>query len=539
MIVRSFGLSRRNFPLSSMIYATYRVKADAPNAAKLARFIAYEQTVELPEALITDRYVLDHVVGQVLSVEPDPIDPGAHQRVRIAYHSHLASKQLSQLLNLVFGNVSLLPKVRLIDRELPADILAHFPGPRFGIEGIRKLLGVYGRPLMATAVKPRGLSNERLAQMAHDFALGGGDIVKDDQNLVSDNFEAFKARVDLCAAAVERANAITGRNCLYFPHVSAPAHQLKRFLTYVKARGLRGVLLCPLVLGLDVARAAAARFGLIYMAHPALTGAFTEGEEHGISHHVLLGTLFRLSGADIAIFPGAGGRFDLTREHCNAIGAALTSPLGELPAAFPCPAGGMSYDSLPNLRRDYGQDAVFLIGGALQGFGANLVESTRAFQERIAEGFAPAPEPPQPDFAPAHPDLSEAVAHIVSHLKFDQFRWEGREEKQYKDSDELKFKGIKRTELIGKFGEQTAFDLRYFEIEPEGFSSREKHLHTHAIIVARGEGQIEINGQITALSALDVVYVKPLEVHQLHAGKTEPFGFFCIVDRDRDRPMPP
>lgn len=525
--------------MSSLIYATYRVKADAVNAAKLARFIAYEQTVELPEALVTDPHVLAQVVGQVIDIAPDPIDPSAHQRVRIAYNADLASRQLSQLLNLVFGNVSLLPKVRLVDLELPAETLADFPGPRFGIEGIRKLLGVYGRPLLATAVKPRGLSNERLAQMAHDFALGGGDIVKDDQNLVSVDFESFKARVDLCAAAVERANKITGRNCLYFPHVSAPAHQLKRFLTFVKARGLRGVLLCPMVLGLDTARAAAARFGLIYMAHPALTGAFTEGEEHGISHHVLLGTLFRLSGADISIFPGVGGRFELTQEHCRAISGALTHPLGEHRAAFPCPAGGMNYHSLPDLRRDYGQDAVFLIGGALLGHSQNLVDSTRSFQARIAEGFAPAPAAPQPDFVPANAELAQAVDHIVQHLRFDDYRWEGRAERIYKDSDELAFKGIKRTELIGKFGEQTAFDLRYFEIEPDGYSSREKHLHTHVIIVARGHGDIEINGTSLALKPLDVVYVRPLEVHQLHNKSTAAFGFFCIVDHDRDRPMPP
>jgi len=519
-----------------MIQATYRVKADPINAAKLARFIAYEQTVELPEALVTDPHVLERVVGRVIDIEPDPIDPDAHQRVRIAYHSDLASRQLSQLLNLVFGNVSLLPKVRLVDLELPLDLLAQFPGPRFGIQGIRELLGVFGRPLLATAVKPRGLSNERLAQMAYDFAMGGGDIVKDDQNLVSDDFESFKLRVDLCAKAVERANAETGRNCLYFPHVSARAHELKRYLEFVKARGLHGALLCPMVLGLDVARAAAERFGLIYMAHPALTGAFTEGEEHGISHHVLLGTLFRLSGADIAIFPGVGGRFELTREHCQAIAGALRNPLGPHRAAFPCPAGGMSFASLPDLRRDYGQDAVFLIGGALLGHSQNLVESTQSFQARIAEGFAVSHVAAQRAFQPPAPAPLERV---VRHLRFAEFQWDGRESRSYKDSEELKFKGIQRTELIGKFGERTAFDLRYFQIEPGGYSSREKHLHSHAIIIARGTGTIEIDGMVSTVNVHDVVYVQPLEVHQLHNASTEPFGFYCVVDHSRDRPMAP
>jgi ribulose-bisphosphate carboxylase large chain len=525
--------------LSSLIHATYRVKADAELAARLARFIAYEQTVELPEALVTDRYVLDNVVGRVEHIEPDPIDPNAHQRVRISYQSHLASRQLSQLLNLVFGNVSLLPKVRLVDLELPPDLLTAFPGPRYGIDGVRALLGVYGRPLLATAVKPRGLSIERLAQLAHDFALGGGDIVKDDQNLVDDDFESFKTRVDRIASAVERANARSGRNCLYFPHISAPAHDYKRFLSFVQARGLRGVLMCPMVLGLDVARAAAERFDLIYMAHPSLTGAFTEGEEHGISHAVLLGTLFRLSGADISIFPGVGGRFELTQETCQSVASALTQPLGHYPAAFPCPAGGMNFQSLPDLSRDYGQDAVFLIGGALLGHGPDLSASTAAFQQRIAERFAPENRPPQPSFGRKPPTDDTLLEQVLSHLKFDDWQWAGRHTRLYKDDETLRFKGIKRVELLGKFGEQTAFDLRYFEVEPGGFSSREKHLHTHAIIVARGGGEIEINGQRTALAAQDIVYVAPLEVHQLHATGHEPLGFYCIVDHQRDRPMAP
>ena len=38
---------------------------------------------------------------------------------------------------------------------------------------------------------------------------------------------------------------------------------------------------------------------------------------------------------------------------------------------------------------------------------------------------------------------------------------------------------------------------------------------------------------------LDVAYVAPLEPHQLRNETDRPFGFFCIVDRLRDRPMKP
>ena len=110
--------------------------------------------------------------------------------------------------------------VRLVDVALPEQLTEALGGPRSGIKGLRALSGVYGRPLLATPLKPRGASVEALADIARDFALGGGDIVKDDQNL-ADDFEAFRDRVVRCKRAIDDANARTGRRCLYFPHLTA------------------------------------------------------------------------------------------------------------------------------------------------------------------------------------------------------------------------------------------------------------------------------------------------------------------------------
>ena len=124
-------------------------------------------------------------------------------------------------------------------------------------------------------------------------------------------------------------------------------------------------------------------------------------------------------------------------------------------------------------------------------------------------------------------------------LKFlDDFRWAHREDRQYK-SNEDDFAHVRRVELIGRHGEQADFDLRYFEIEPGGYTSLEKHLHTHVILTARGRGVLVTDQLQEQLSPMDVAYVKPLEVHQLRNEGEEPFGFFCIVDRERDRPMRP
>ena len=519
----------------SRIEAVYRVTGGPREAADTARAIAYEQTVELPEALITDAAIVENVVGRVDSLEPDPQMAGAY-RVTIAYAAQLASGQLPQLVNLLFGNVSIYTGVRLVDVRLPDDFVDHFDGPRFGVDGLRRMLGVHGRPLLATALKPRGTSDEGLAEMARDFALGGGDIVKDDQNLVDADFEAFKRRTEVCHAAVAEANAASGRRCLYLPHVAAPAGQLERCFEYLHWLGAPGVLACPMIMGLDRARACAAEHGLLLMAHPALTGSYTNSDSAGIAPGVLLGTLFRLAGADISIFPNTGGRFTYPDGACAEIRDALRAPLGRLRAAWPCPAGGMHLENLDAMASDYGADAVFLVGGALLGHSQSLQSSTKAFLDAIRERFEERLDAPQAASTPA-----ESIAEsVVRHLAFQpDFQWSNRESTPYKDADDLAFKGVRRVELVGRFGERTRCDLRYFEVEPGGFTSLEKHLHTHIVIGARGSGLLTMGNRRIALNPMDVVYLQPLEVHQLRNETEEPFGFLCIVDHERDRPMQP
>ncbi len=53
---------------ATVVHATYLI--DAPDPADAAVRIAYEQTVELPQALVTDPAILEGVVGQVESVTP-------------------------------------------------------------------------------------------------------------------------------------------------------------------------------------------------------------------------------------------------------------------------------------------------------------------------------------------------------------------------------------------------------------------------------------------------------------------------------------
>ena len=125
---------------------------------------------------------------------------------------------------------------------------------------------------------------------------------------------------------------------------------------------------------------------------------------------------------------------------------------------------------------------------------------------------------------------------MLEYLQFKDFDWSGRESIAYKDVKQTSFKNIKRIELIGKQLEQCEFDLRYFEIDKQGYSSKEKHLHTHVIIIARGHGKVIVDNREYDVKENDVLYIKPMSTHQLVNSGSEKFGFYCIVDRERDKP---
>lgn len=99
--------------------------------------------------------------------------------------------------------------------------------------------------------------------------------------------------------------------------------------------------------------------------------------------------------------------------------------------------------------------------------------------------------------------------------------------------------GVSRSVLVGDSGERTRFHLRYFEIAPGGFTTLERHQHEHVVFVLRGEGLVRLGDAEHAVGFGDTVYVAPGEVHQLrNPSQSEPFGFLCLVDAERDRPVP-
>ena len=360
----------------------YRLAGNESQARDKAEAICIEQTVEFPTELIPADDIRGQIFGRIESFRPAGDQPA---EAEISYAVEITGYTLPQLINVIFGNISLQPGIRVERIDLPDSLLARFKGPRFGRAGWRRLLAVPERPLLCTALKPMGFSPKRLADMAYQFAKGGIDLIKDDHGLADQPFATFRERVQHCADAVLRANSETGFNCVYMPSINAPADRLVECALFAKRAGAGALVVMPGLSGLDSMRRLADdnRIALPIMSHPAFQGGFVTSPDQGISHFALFGQMARLAGADATIFPNFGGRFSFSRRDCKQIAAGAAVAMGPLKPIFPAPGGGMSLDRLPELSDLFGPDVIFLIGGGLYQQDPDLVKSSRYFRELI------------------------------------------------------------------------------------------------------------------------------------------------------------
>src|SRR5207245_10932009 len=176
--------------------------------------------------------------------------------------------------------------------------LAHFTGPRHGIDGIRRRLHAARRPLTCAALKPQGLSCEALAELCHTLAANGVDVVKDDHGLADQSYSPFAKRVAACQRAIARAERETGRPHIYAPSLVSSPQALIEQAQIARAEGVGAVLLAPALIGMPVFHElVTVHLDVPVIAHPAYAGAVR------VAPPLLLGKIFRWLGADAVIFP--------------------------------------------------------------------------------------------------------------------------------------------------------------------------------------------------------------------------------------------
>ncbi|MFN4059062.1 MAG: hypothetical protein ACK4HW_12965 [Roseinatronobacter sp.] len=134
----------------------------------------------------------------------------------------------------------------------------------------------------------------------------------------------FRERVEKITRALALAAEETGHRALYFPSVAGHPWEIRANLRFARDAGADGFLIMPGLLGLGLMHAIASdpELNLPVMSHPSFLGPYVLLSNTGIAHSVVFGTLQRLAGADIVVFPNAGGRFGFTVAECQSIATA-------------------------------------------------------------------------------------------------------------------------------------------------------------------------------------------------------------------------
>ncbi len=361
----------------------YHITGGSEDIEREALHLAHEQTVELSPVLVPPGD-MQSVVGRVETLTYIRTD---QYEVVISYPVEGVGAELPQLLNMIFGNTSLSGLVRVHQLNLPASFANRFPGPKFGVDGLRRIVKRGSGPLLATALKPLGYPTEQLVQYAFQFAAGGIDIIKDDHSLANQTFSTFRDRVRRCAKAVRVANERTGGNSLYAANVTGPVDQLIDRALYAVKAGAGAVEVVPGVVGLDAMRMLAedARITVPIIGHPGWFGNLTVSARHGMTLGAIFGQFYRLAGADASIFTTFGGRFPTTQADCRHLVEMLNAPMGNIKPALPIPAGGLSTEYMPEVITFYGDDVALLVTDGLFKDGPDLIENCRTLRHAVEQ----------------------------------------------------------------------------------------------------------------------------------------------------------
>jgi ribulose-bisphosphate carboxylase large chain len=360
--------------------------ADEKEARARALDVAAEQTVEIPRDIVPKGYVEDEILGRLEFVRPGTDSRGGYL-ADISYSDDDVGGDFVQLLNVVFGNSSIKTQTRVEDMTLSEAIVDLCPGPKFGTDGLRARTGVPVGPLLMSAIKPVGLTTGELAALAHQFALGGMNLIKDDHGLAGQHTSPYRDRLKACTEAVAEANAKTGLSSTYVPNISGPAVEVFDRAWMAQECGAGAIMLAPSLIGYDVARVLSADpdFQLPIISHPTFAGANVITPTTGFSHRFFFGLLQRLMGVDAVVYPNFGGRFGFSREECMAISEGCGVAFSGLKPILPAPGGGMTFERIPEMRATYGNAVIYLIGGALLRERADLPSACRLLSRAVEQ----------------------------------------------------------------------------------------------------------------------------------------------------------
>ncbi|MDR3566176.1 MAG: RuBisCO large subunit C-terminal-like domain-containing protein [Negativicutes bacterium] len=377
------------------VIATYYLELkNSESIVKKAAAFAIGQTLGTwtPVPGIDDAMRARHMgkVINIYEVPPADLDDGqggdfSKYLIQLAFPVLNFGNQFPMMLTTLTGNdASTSIQSKLVDLQLPQKFVAGFKGPKFGIEGIRKLTGVPKRPLLLNMIKPcTGITPEAGARIFYETALGGVDFIKDDELLGNPEFSDVSRRVKEYKKAAQKAYEETGHKTLYIVNITDRIGNIVNNAQNAVELGADAVMVNYAVVGYDVLQHIAETVDVPILGHYAGAGVLYESGRTGISSHLIVGKFPRLAGADMVIINTPYGSYPLKYQKYISTAHQLTLPFYQLQSAFPAVGGGVHPGLVETFISDLGNDIILASGGAVQGHPKGAAAGAKAMRQAI------------------------------------------------------------------------------------------------------------------------------------------------------------
>jgi ribulose-bisphosphate carboxylase large chain len=388
------------------VICTYRITTDLP-MRKAAESLAAEQTTGTWTGISTlERGVFERYGGRVIDITGNvvtlafPVDDFC-----------MDIGAVPQILSIIAGNLfglHSIDKIRLEDAFFPRSIRDAFPGPRFGAEGLRKILDRPKKPLVGTIVKPKiGLSPKDTAKYVYESGKGGLTNSKDDETLVNQKFCPLEDRTVAIAESLDKLKS-EGHRMVHAINVSTSGHEILEAAEKAQAWGANQIMVDVLTCGFAAVQVLAEdrSIKVPIHVHRTMHGAMTRDPLHGIAM-LPIAKLCRMCGGD-AVHVGTLGigkmEGDPKGDRDN-IDACFDTSVG-YKKVMPVCSGGVSPGMIDRIVAAAGMDVQIQAGGGVAGHPGGVRKGAMGMSQAVDAAFLGIP---LQEYAKTHPELKTAL----------------------------------------------------------------------------------------------------------------------------------
>jgi Ribulose 1,5-bisphosphate carboxylase, large subunit len=297
-----------------------------------------------------------------------------------------------QILSVIAGNLfglESIGKLRLEDVWFPKCITEQFKGPKYGIEGLRKILRRPEKPLVGTIVKPKiGLSPKDTANYVYEAGAGGLTNSKDDETLVDQDFCPIEDRTVLIAEAIDKLKS-EGDHMVHAINVSTSGHKIVELAEKVQEWGATQIMVDVITCGFAAVQALAEDRSIKVPVHVHRTmhGAFTRDPLHGIAM-LPIAKICRMCGGDALHIGtlGVGKMSGDTSGDMSNLHACLSKDV-PYKTVMPVCSGGVYPGMIGKMVEQSGMNVQIQAGGGVAGHPGGVRKGAMAMSQAIDAAY--------------------------------------------------------------------------------------------------------------------------------------------------------